>query len=149
MPRAFPRLALACLMSVLGSVAARGNVAARLPESTLISGFAVGATTRSHEPRSLFETLEEVRRAGCEILEIHAGQAIGPGFGEARVGDTLTDEQLTLLRRKLSATSVKLVAAQVRFSNNNSANARLFEWADQLGIQILVGDPPLEQFDGL
>jgi glucose/arabinose dehydrogenase/sugar phosphate isomerase/epimerase len=125
------------------------TVVFRLPETSLIEGQAVGVSTASFEPMTLFEAIDESRRTGAHVMEIRLGQALSPGARDITVGEAMPEEQTVALRRKASASSAKLVAARVRFSNNHSANTRLFEWADSLEIQVLVGDPPLDQFDNL
>lgn len=118
-----------------------------LPANVLLEGVAVGAATRSYEPAALLEALDSIRRSGADIVEIHAGQALS-GSGEAAVvGEGLTEEQTLFLRRRATAMGMRLVAGRVRFGNNASAITRLFEWADRLGLQVLVGDVPSEQID--
>ncbi|MCC7373657.1 MAG: PQQ-dependent sugar dehydrogenase [Verrucomicrobiales bacterium] len=125
------------------------TVAFRLPETSLIEGQAIGVATASFEPLTLFESIDETRRAGAHVMEIRLGQALSPAARDTAVGEGMSEEQTVALRRKVASSSAKLVAARVRFSNNHSANTRLFEWADRLEIQVLVGDPPLDQFDNL
>ncbi len=133
-----------------GSFGASGtNVELRLPETSLVGGLAVGGSTKSFEQFTLHETIDRIRQAGAQVVEFHAGQGMSATDGDLVVNDAMTEDQIANLRRKTSASGAKLVAARVRFSNNNSANTRLFEWAERLQVQVLVGDPPPEQFDNL
>ncbi|MBL9136769.1 MAG: PQQ-dependent sugar dehydrogenase [Verrucomicrobiales bacterium] len=140
-------IACGCLLAFGPRVSA--TVVFRLPESALIEGLAVGASATSFEPLTLFESIEETRRSGAHVLEIRLGQALSPTARDVSVSDGMPEDQTVALRRKVASSSAKLVAARVRFSNNHSANTRLFEWADSLEIQVLVGEPPLDQFDNL
>ncbi len=141
--------ALILSMLFLPCAAERACADVHLPDSALIGGVALGATTRGYGQLSLHEAIDQIRRAGAQVIEIQFGQTLSPQEGDAVVSDAMTEEQTASLRRKISSSSAKLVAAKVRFSANQSANRRLFEWAHQIGIQVLVGDPPSEQFDFL
>ena len=125
------------------------NVELRLPETSLIGGLAVGASTKSYEQFTLSESIDRIRQAGAQVVEFHLGQAMSPTERDLVLSDAMTDVQIANLKRKINSSSAKLVAARVRFGNNHSANTRLFEWADRLEVQVLVGDPPVEQFDNI
>lgn len=140
---------IACGWVLAFSPQVLATVVFRLPETALIEGLAVGASAASYEPLTLFESIDETRRAGAHVLEIRLGQALSPSAREVTVSDGMAEEHTVALRRKVASSSAKLVAARVRFSNNHSANTRLFEWADSLEIQVLVGEPSVDQFDNL
>jgi glucose/arabinose dehydrogenase/sugar phosphate isomerase/epimerase len=128
---------------------AAGAVASRLPEAALVSGLAVGATSRSFEPLSLFESIDRVHRAGAALLEIEMGQTLRPGQPELTVQDDLPDSEMADLKQKVSVTTTTLLAARVRFSRIQSANDRLFQWAERLRLRVLVGEPTDAQLDDL
>lgn len=152
---------LLLVAGVTGFPRAGAAVSTALPETALVSGLAVGAATQNFRHLSLFEALDQIRQGGVQVVEIHFGQPLTPAdrvavastnaaSGVPRVAvvnDGMLDEQIAELRRKVASSGAKLVAARVRFNNNQSANQRLFEWAVRLEIQVLVGDVPDEQFD--
>lgn len=119
----------------------------RLPSNVLMDGMAVGASTLTYEPAVLGEALEAIRRGGGAVVEIHSGQVVSTNQADVVVGQGMSEEQTLALRRHATGMGMYLVAARVRFGNNASAITRLFEWADRLGLQVLVGDPPVEQLD--
>ncbi len=123
------------------------GISLRLPSNAMVEGLAVGAATRPYEPATLRETLDVIRRTGAAVVEIHAGQPMGIGPGDVTVGEGMSEEQTLTLRRHATGAGMRLVAARVRFGNNAGAITRLFEWADRLGLQVLVGDPPAAQYD--
>jgi|GEM_PF-433470 len=123
------------------------GISLRLPPNVLIEGMAVGASTRFYEPAALGETLEAIRRSGAAVVELHTGQTLSTNLTGSVVGEAMSEEETLSLRRQATGAGMRLVAARVRFGNNSSAITRLFEWADRLGIQVLVGDPPAEQYD--
>jgi len=139
-------LALLGLFPLLAGATA---IELRLPDSARVGGVALGATTRGYDQLTLLESIDQVRQSGAEVMEVHFGQAFSTTQREVVVNESMTDDQMAELRRKLGSSGVRLVAARVRFSNNVSANNRIFEWADRLQIQVLVGDPPPEQFENL
>lgn len=137
------------IMIACGLTAVQAIMIRRLPETALVRGLAVGASTRSYESLTLFDAIDRTRAAGAHILEIHAGQFLSPRDKEVPVNDEMTPAQVAALRRKLGISAARLVAARVRFSAYDPANARLFQWADALDIQLLIGEPPVDQFDNL
>lgn len=134
---------------LLATPGVQAVVATRLPETALISGVAVGASSRSYEPLTVHESLDQIRQAGAHLVELHFGQVLTPSDREAVLNDAMSEDQVAALRQKVSSSGVRLASARVRFSQNPSANQRLFEWASRLEIQVLVGDVPEEQFDHL
>lgn len=139
-------------LAVLGLGSASGlraGMSLRVPESSMIGGLIIGATSRSFEPMSLVETMDRARQSGAMVLEIQAGQSLSAQATNTTIGEGMAEEEIALVRRKVVSSGVRLVAARVRFSANASANTRLFEWADALDIQVLVGEPPVDQFDHL
>ncbi len=135
------------LLGAILATPAFAGVALRLPPNVMVEGLAVGAATRSFEPATVGETLDAVRRAGAAVVEIHSGQSLSTNLTGSVVGESMTEEETFALRRQATAAGMRLVAARVRFGNNASSITRLFEWADRLGVQVLVGDPPTEQYD--
>ncbi|MBX3746151.1 MAG: PQQ-dependent sugar dehydrogenase [Verrucomicrobiae bacterium] len=125
------------------------GIASRQPESVLVGGLALGASAAAWEPLGLIEAIEATHRAGLRLLEVRMGGPLGREHPEGWLGPEMGEPQQAALRLKVATTGVRLVAARVRFSNNPGANARLFEWAEQLGIRVLVGEPTLDQLDHL
>ncbi|MGE4180106.1 MAG: PQQ-dependent sugar dehydrogenase [Limisphaerales bacterium] len=123
------------------------GISLRLPSNALVEGLAVGAATRAYEAVSLREALDGIRRTGVAVVEIHAGQKMGIGSEDVSIGEGMSEEQTLTLRRHATGAGLRLVSARVRFGNNAGAITRLFEWADRLGLQVLVGDPPAGQLD--
>lgn len=124
------------------------NVVPRLTESMLVGGMAIAASARAYQPATLFEAIDEVRKGGGRLIELEFGQPLSPADPSVEVRDDLTEADMDRLRRKLGVAGVRPVGARVRFSNNESANNRLFQWADTLEIPVLIGDvSSLDQLD--
>jgi glucose/arabinose dehydrogenase/sugar phosphate isomerase/epimerase len=133
----------------LSLAVAGAGVALRVPERTLVHGLAVGASSGSFEPPTVFTALDLTAGSGAHLLEISAGDSLDPARPEIRIGDELSEEDRARLRQRLSLAAARFIAARVRFSDHPSANAHWFEWAGGLDIPMLVGDPPPEQLDTL
>ena len=139
---------LASVVSWLSfSIEGMAGISLRLPPAATVEGLGVGGASRAYEPLTAFESVEAIRRGGAAVVELHSGQILATNQLDAVVGEGLTEEQTLNLRRQAGGIGMRLVAARVRFGNNPSSITRLFEWADRLGLQVVVGDVPSEQFD--
>lgn len=119
----------------------------RLPSTLLVEGMVVGASTRVREGSTLAEALAWMRERGIGVVEIHAGQKLSPRRTDVAVGEGFSEEETEALRDEVVGSGLRVVAARIRFGSSSSAITRLFEWADRLGVRVLVGDPPWDQYD--
>lgn len=140
----------AVLAWLVQAVAVHGaGIASRQPEGVRVGGLALGAWAGAWEPLGLIESIEATHRSGLRLLEARMGAPLGRDHPDGWFGPEMSERQQAALRQKLAATGVQPIAVRVRFSTHPGANARIFEWADQLGVRVLVGEPPYDQLDHL
>lgn len=100
---------------------------------------------------SFFETVDKAVGLGVKYLEIYPGQRLKPG-SDVKMARTMNEETIAEVKKKLAdAGGLRLVAYGVDRIPNDEAGARkAFEWAKQMGIEVLVTETtPLEVHDKL
>jgi len=96
-------------------------------------GFPVGVQTISLRKYALPEVMRHLQGMGVRYVEFSAS---------AHLASTASDQQIAEAR-DLAATGGLTISAQGvnRFSRDNAANKRVFEFAKKLGIRIITANP--------
>src|SRR5438105_777938 len=103
-------------------------------------GFTVGVQSYSFRNFNLERTLERTRDLGLRHIEFYRGH----------VPVTSTPEQIRAVLNLCRRYEVTPVAFGVeRFTKDNAANRRLFEFGRALGVRALSADPTPDSFDSL
>ncbi|MCX6896205.1 MAG: sugar phosphate isomerase/epimerase [Verrucomicrobia bacterium] len=101
-------------------------------------GWKLGVQCWTFKKLTLFETLDKVHDLGLKYVEMFPGQKLKPG-SESKTGPALTAAETAELQAKLKATGVQVASFGVAPIPAGEAAARKqFEWAKQMGIEVLV-----------
>ncbi|MFP4192773.1 MAG: sugar phosphate isomerase/epimerase family protein [Candidatus Hydrogenedentota bacterium] len=96
---------------------------------------------------TLFESLEQTRALGMTEFEANPGQRLSPNH-DVGMGPELSDSERAEVREKAASLGVDIVAFGVVTLTADEAQARpIFEFAEDMGIGILVAHPDLDSFD--
>src|SRR5438128_2365658 len=101
---------------------------------------------------TFFETVDKAAALGVKYLEIYPGQKLKRGSNVKLTRETMTDETIADLKKKLAdAGGLKLVAYGVAPVPVDEARGRqAMEWAKKMGIEVLVTETyPNEVHDKL
>jgi sugar phosphate isomerase/epimerase len=115
--------------------------------------FELGLATYTFREFTAFEAIDKIRECGGEVVEFHLWQKLSPEQREVELNADLPDLHIQSLRAKLKSAGLKAVNAYVpdsAFQAGPAAEAgvrRVFEFARQLGLRGLTGEPPKEQLD--
>jgi sugar phosphate isomerase/epimerase len=107
----------------------------------------LGVQTWSFRKFTLFEAIDKTRALGLDSIQAFPGQQVSKE-SDIKFGHELTADQRQQLKAKLKEASMSIAAFGVVGIPDNEADARkLYEFAKQMGIGILVSEPQPEQFD--
>jgi len=96
---------------------------------------------------TLFEAIEKTHALGLKYIQGYPGQKISTEI-QSGFGPDLTAEQIAQVRSKLAQEGVKMVAFGVASVPKEEAAARkLFAFAVEMGIETIVSEPEMEQFE--
>lgn len=113
-------------------------------------GWKLGIQCWTFKALTFAETVDQARALGLKYVEMFPGQKIRPG-STGKVGPEMTAAETAEVQAKLKEAGVKLVSFGVAPIPEDTAGARRrFEWAKNLGIEVLVTETvPNEMLDKL
>lgn len=107
-------------------------------DSFRMAGMLVGVQAWTFSRYTAFEAIEKTAKAGAKCIELYPGQVLDKLWSEIKVGPDMSPEATRLLKNKLTATGIKVVAFGVTEINKDQAEARkLFQWVKDMGIGII------------
>ena len=110
------------------------------PKDDPFGGFTVGVQSYTFRRFNLERTLATVQDLGLHFIELYNGH----------LPTNATEQQIKTVRALCHKHRITPIAFGVeRFSKDNAANRRLFEFARNLGVRYLSADPDPESFDSL
>jgi len=123
---------IACLGLLTAAARAADNSAAEK------LGWKLGVQCWTFRNLTFVETVDKVHDLGLKYIEAYRGQAIKPG-SKTKFGPDMTAEETAEVQAKLKAAGVKIASFGVAPIPPGEAAARKqFEWAKQMGIEVLV-----------
>jgi sugar phosphate isomerase/epimerase len=107
---------------------------------------AVQAWTFNHFTFS--EAVEKVASLGFDWIEAYPGQQLRPGVSGVTMGPGLSSDERASLRQMLADAGVRLVNFGVVDMGKDEASCRkIFDFAQEMGIETIVAEPPEEMLD--
>lgn len=108
-------------------------------------GWRLGCQAYSFRTFTLLETIEKNAALGLTVLEAYPTQVLSPDRRDVKFDHTSPQEYREIVKAKLKETDVKLVSYGVCGLSKDEAEARAyFDFARDMGIQIIVSEPPEE-----
>ncbi len=144
------RFVTTLISSVLGMLLS-GVVMAENPEQhpcpQSYDGWRMGVQTWSFKKFTLFEAIDKTRSLGLEYIQAYPGQKVSDKINKG-FGPDLSPQQREKVKAKLKETGIKIFAFGVTGISGDEAKAgKLFEFAKEMGIETIVSEPNLKQFD--
>jgi sugar phosphate isomerase/epimerase len=96
---------------------------------------------------TLFEALDKIKALGVKYVEIYPGQQIEKGHAEAAVSHTMSEEQMEKVKTRLDKLGLQVVSyGVVGFENTEQEVRQVFEFAEKMGIRVIVIEPRFDDF---
>jgi sugar phosphate isomerase/epimerase len=110
----------------------------------------LGVQTYTFRTYTLMETIDKVNALGVKYIEAYSAQRIAPEFGDVQFGPDAPTEALEKVEAKLEQAGIKLLAYYYHALGNDQAETeKVFEFADEMDIKIIVCEPDPAKLDWL
>src|ERR1041384_7827860 len=118
----------------LALVATTTLVAAPIPDTVKISGFAVGCQAYTFNRFSAFEAIEKTAQAGGKIIEFYPGQKLSVEKPDLKLHHDASDETIAAIKEKLAKHGVRAVNYGVVGGKDEAEWRKIFEFAKKLEL---------------
>jgi sugar phosphate isomerase/epimerase len=110
-------------------------------------GWRLGCAAYSFNQLSLAETLEKVVALGLDEIEGFTWQRLSPAKPKVQTNPAMSADDRKELKQRLADANVKMVSCYCQALDKEDVCRKTFEFAKELGIGILVAEPPFEAYD--
>jgi sugar phosphate isomerase/epimerase len=109
-------------------------------------GWEVGFQAYTFNKFSFADALLKGDSIGLKAVEAYPGQKIGGGI-DGTTMYTMDQETRSKVKELLAANGMKLRAYGVVVADDSAGWKQLFDFAKDMGIEVITSDPPLEDLD--
>jgi sugar phosphate isomerase/epimerase len=109
-------------------------------------GWRVGFAAYSFRRLTLFEALDKIADVGLHYVELFAWQKLSPKDPQAKSGPGLSKTLRQDLKNKAADCGVKMIGIYGVLETADASQA-LFEFAAEMGCEVIVGEPPERLLD--
>jgi len=141
--------AVAAGVALAGPLAQPSHAAAtRGAPSAEKLGWRLGCQAYSFNRFTFFEAVDKNASLGLKYLEMYPGQKLSPQQPEVRVGHDMSAEARQAVKDKLAQANTRLVCyGVVGLSKDEKASRKVFDFAKEMGIEVIVSEPRQDAFD--
>jgi len=107
--------------------------------------FGITAYTFRHLP--LIEAAEQVAALGLRYIEGFTWQKLSAKKPAVVTNETMSADDRKETKARLADIGVRLVSCYCQAMAQEAAARKLFEWAKEMGMEVLVAEPPLNAYD--
>lgn len=96
---------------------------------------------------SFFESLEKIKDLGIRYIQAYPGQRLGGEFGDRKFSHEMAKEEIEAVKKALQQLDLQLVSyGVVDVGVTEESMRRVFDFAREMGIWIIVTEPKDEAF---
>lgn len=111
-------------------------------------GWRLACQAYSFNRFSFFEAVDKNASLGLKYLEMYPGQRLSPEHPDIRVGHDMPADARQAVKQKLAQAHTRLVCyGVVGLSKDEKASRKVFDFAKEMGIEVIVSEPPEDAFD--
>lgn len=111
-------------------------------------GWRVGFSTYTYRALTLFETFDKIAQVGLHHAELFAWQKLSPEHPDVTIGPKLSAPLRKAIKQKAADCGVQMIGCYTGLGSEDAAKA-YFEFAADMGFEILVSEPPEAMFDAI
>jgi sugar phosphate isomerase/epimerase len=105
-------------------------------------GWRLGCQSYTFRSFTFFEAIDKTASLGLHYIEGSGGQILSKDRPDMKLGENLPADARTLLKQKLADSGLKMASfAGGRISNDADRSRKAFEFAKEMGIEVIVGEP--------
>lgn len=118
------------------------------PPTDAYDGWRLGTQAYSFRSFTFYEAVDKTASLGLNWIEGYPGQQLSKEIPDVRFDHDMAAELRQQVRHKLSNAGVRLVNYGVVGLPNNEVECRkVFDFAQDMGIETIVSEPPEDAFD--
>ncbi len=111
-------------------------------------GWRVGASAWTFRQYSFLDMLDRLQSLGLRYLEAMAWQPVGKEYAGLHTNEAMSEDVVKAMQQRLADHGVKLLSCYMReLPNNEAACRRKFDWAKEIGLEYLTGEPLPDALD--
>jgi sugar phosphate isomerase/epimerase len=124
-----------------------GEVRSMVIPADVYEGWHLGMQGWTMRDKTLFETIDQTAGLGLRWLEAFPGQRISPEIADG-FGPDISKELREKVLEKLRQSGVQIKTFGVySFPSEESGMRKTFEFAKAMGIEVILSEPSLDQFE--
>jgi sugar phosphate isomerase/epimerase len=112
-------------------------------------GWRLGCAAYCFRRYTLFEAIDLNASLGLEWIEGFTWQKLSKDKSEMVTNETMSPADRRDLCKKLADSGVKMASCYFQTLQEEAAARKTMEWAKDLGVETLVGEPPYDVYDML
>lgn len=117
------------------------------PATDVYDGWRLGVQAWSFNRFTFFEAVDKTRALGLNWIQGYPNQKVAPDI-DAQMGADLSPEIRQKIKDKLTEAHISMAAFGVVSVPKDQSQARkLFEFAKEMGVEVLVSEPSEDQYD--
>lgn len=118
------------------------------PQTDVYKGWRLGCQAYSFNRFTFYEAVEKTASVGLGWIEAYPGQTLSQEHPDVQFGPGMSPEIREEVKQKLADAGIQLVNYGVTQLPNDEAECRtVFDFAEDMGIETIVSEPPEEAFD--
>lgn len=94
---------------------------------------------------TFFEAVDKAKSIGLNHIEGFAWQKVSPDHGDAKLNHDASAAVMSDVQKKLKDANVKLIAYYVSKWGDESNARKIFTFAKEMGIEVLVSEPAADE----
>ena len=118
------------------------------PAADTYPGWRLGIQAYSFRAFTFFEAVDKTASLGLDWIEAYPGQKVGGPFPEVTLTPDISQEVRKAIKKKLDRADIRLVNyGVVGLPDDEDQCRQVFEFADAMGVETIVSEPPMEALD--
>jgi sugar phosphate isomerase/epimerase len=111
-------------------------------------GWRLGCQASSFNRFTFFEALEKNASLGLRFLEAYPGQRLSKAKPDVKLDHHMSPDDRATVKKRLAELHTRLVCyGVVGLSKDEKASRKVFDFAKDMGIEVIVSEPPEDAFD--
>jgi sugar phosphate isomerase/epimerase len=111
------------------------------------NGWKIAAQTYTFNHFTLVQTLDKLKTLNLKYAEIYFGQQLGEGFGKEVMDYHLDAATRSKILKLAKSKGVKILACGVATCGTDKEWQDLFNFAKNMGIEVITSEPTIQQLD--
>ena len=140
-----------CALGAAAGLRGAGLMAAEAPKGAANAGeklgWHLGLAAYSYNPFTFYEVVEKTAALGLRAVEGFTWQALSNEKPKVKTDASMSPDDRKEAKGRLADAGVKLVSIYCAALDKEDACRKTFEFAKDMGIEFLVGEPPLTAYD--